>query len=125
MNNLSADNPSITHDEDDCYHRKFLDQISENNFNNNTSQIDSNALSPIVQIDPYYESFDSISMFTESTVPSDFAELEVQAHVYRKNQRQAATASLESELKQQNNIQYNLRFDKVVIVGGNLYYIYR
>ncbi|KAL7021285.1 hypothetical protein ACKWTF_011824 [Chironomus riparius] len=119
MNNLSADNPSIKHDEDDCYHRKYLDQISENNFNNNASQIDSNALSPIVQINPYYESFDSISMFTESTVPSDFAELEVQAHEYRKNQRQAATASLESELKQQNNIQYNLRFDKVVIVGAN------
>ena len=123
--NFSADNPSFVHDEDDYYHRKYLDQVSENNFNNNqVSQIDSDTLSPIVQTNPYYESFDSISMFTESTVPSEFAALEVQAHEYRKNQRLAAAASLESESKQQNNIQYNLRFDKVVIVGGKLLYIY-
>ena len=118
--NKSADNSLFEYNENNSERKKILDQISEQNSDNNqVSQIDSDKLSPIVQTNPYYESFDSISMYTESTVPSEFAELEVQAHEYRKNQRQAATSSLENESKQQNNIQYNLRFDKVVIVGGN------
>jgi len=116
--NASANNPSFEYDEDVCDHKKFFNEI----LNNQASQINS---SPIVrETNPYYESFDSISMFTESTVPSEFAELEIQAHEYRKNQRLAAAASLENESKQQSNIQYNLRFDKVVIVGGNFHYIY-
>lgn len=123
--NASVGNPSSEYDTD-CDHKKVLVPASENILdNNNASQIDSYQLSPIVQTNPYYESFDSISMFTESTVPSEFAEFEVQAHEYRKKQRQVAAESLESESKQQSsNIQYNLRFDKVVIVGGNLHYIY-
>lgn len=121
----SVNNPSFEYDEVNCDNIKILDSPPENVMdNNNASQIDSYKLSPIVQANPCYESFDSISMFTESTVPSEFAEFEVQAHEYRKKQRQAATESLENESKQQNsNIQYNLRFDKVVIVGGNLQYI--
>lgn len=116
--NVAADNPSFEYDEDVCGRKKSFNEIPDSQ----ASQIDS---VPIVsQTNPYYESFDSISMFTESTVPSEFAELEVQAHEYRKNQRLAAAASLENESKQQSNIQYNLRFDKVVIVGGNLHYIY-
>jgi hypothetical protein len=119
--NSSSDNPSFEHDEDTSGNKNPFNELPDNE----PSQIDSDKLSPIVrQTNPYYESFDSISMYTESTVPSEFAEMEVHAHEYRKNQRLAATAGLENESKQQSNIQYNLRFDKVVIVGGNLHYIY-
>ncbi|XP_070503370.1 uncharacterized protein [Chironomus tepperi] len=109
---VSAYKSAFEYNENYCDH-KIMDQSSREKINNNyASQIDSDQLNP-------YLSFDSISMFTESTVPSNFAELEIQAHEYRKNQRLSAAASLESETKEQNNIQYNLRFDNVVIVGAN------
>lgn len=61
----------------------------------------------------HFDPFDSISAFSETTVPSEFAEIEVEAYELQKKLK------LENESKQKSsNIQYNLRFDKVVIVGG-------
>lgn len=70
-------------------------------------------ISPIVRrTSSFFGPFDSVSVFTDTTVPSEVAAFEVEAYEKRKK--------LETDAKQKkNNIQYNLRVDRVVIVGGN------
>jgi hypothetical protein len=81
----------------------------------NTFTIPRVNLTPIVKrTSMFYGPNDGISVITESTVPSEV----VQKHYeeYKKVQREQA---LEDEaFDRNNNVQYNIKLNKVVIVGG-------
>lgn len=72
-------------------------------------------LTPIIRrTSTFFDQYDSVSMFTESTVPSD-----VNAMWISDYERLRAAESSGSQNSGNNNVQYNIRLDKVVIVGGN------
>lgn len=66
-------------------------------------------------IEPVVKRISFCSMFSESTVPSE----EVYRNIEEYKQKQRA-AALESEQTKKSSVQYNLRVDKFVIVGGKL-----
>lgn len=71
--------------------------------------------SPIIRrTSAYYDQIDTTSAYSESTLPSELVEKQIEE--YRKQQR---TQALETEeFERNNNVQYKLRIDKVLIVGG-------
>ncbi|KAG5672018.1 hypothetical protein PVAND_002180 [Polypedilum vanderplanki] len=72
-------------------------------------------ISPIIRrTSTYYEHIDTNSIYSESTLPSELVEKQIEE--YKKQQRIQAFET--EEFERNNNIQYKLRIDKVLIVGG-------